>query len=82
MVLQLETHTFRRTSPLSRHIIRSPDVCPLLPQFAEIHVDENLLLGEDCFEKGSQFVPERWTIKPEMVRYPAAHIPFSIGKSS
>ncbi|KAI9902534.1 hypothetical protein N3K66_001886 [Trichothecium roseum] len=35
---------------------------------------------EDCFEKGTQFIPERWTTRPEMVRNPAAHIPFSIGQ--
>jgi hypothetical protein len=37
--------------------------------------------GEDCFEQGSQFIPERWTTRPEMVRNSKGHIPFSIGKN-
>jgi hypothetical protein len=37
--------------------------------------------GEDCFVNGTQFIPERWTTKPEMVLNSKAHIPFSIGKS-
>ncbi|KAH9987073.1 cytochrome P450 [Xylariaceae sp. FL0662B] len=35
---------------------------------------------EDCFERGTQFIPERWTTSPEMVRNSMAHIPFSIGQ--
>ncbi|KUJ07705.1 cytochrome P450 [Mollisia scopiformis] len=35
---------------------------------------------EDCFEQGTKFIPERWTTKPEMVRNPKGHIPFSIGQ--
>lgn len=34
---------------------------------------------EDCFERGREFVPERWTTKPEMVRNKAAFTPFGTG---
>lgn len=37
--------------------------------------------GEDCFERGTEFIPERWTTRPEMVRNSSAHIPFNIGKN-
>ncbi|KAI0469869.1 cytochrome P450 [Xylariaceae sp. FL0804] len=39
-----------------------------------------IAIREDCFEGGNQFIPERWTTGPEMVRNPKAHIPFSIGQ--
>ncbi|KXX73522.1 Tryprostatin B 6-hydroxylase [Madurella mycetomatis] len=35
---------------------------------------------EDCFERGTEFIPERWTTRPGMVRNAAAHVPFSLGK--
>ena len=37
--------------------------------------------GEDCFERGNDFVPERWYEKPEMVRNKAAYAPFGTGKN-
>lgn len=38
------------------------------------------LPGEDCFERGRDFVPERWYDKLEMVRNKAAYTPFGTGK--
>ena len=38
------------------------------------------LSGEDCFERGNDFAPERWYEKPEMVRNKAAYAPFGTGK--
>ncbi|KAF2256020.1 cytochrome P450 [Trematosphaeria pertusa] len=35
---------------------------------------------EACFERASEFIPERWTEKPEMVKNSRAHNPFSIGR--
>ncbi|KAJ4859774.1 cytochrome p450 domain-containing protein [Trichoderma breve] len=37
---------------------------------------------ESCFEKASEFVPERWTTRPEMVRNAAAYAPFGTGHHS
>ncbi|KAL6831928.1 cytochrome P450 [Trichoderma camerunense] len=37
---------------------------------------------ESCFEKASEFVPERWTTRPEMVRNAAAYAPFGTGHNS
>jgi tryprostatin B 6-hydroxylase len=34
---------------------------------------------EDCFERASEFVPERWNSKPEMVKNKRAYEPFSFG---
>ncbi|KAL6861927.1 cytochrome P450 [Trichoderma novae-zelandiae] len=37
---------------------------------------------EDCFERASEFVPERWTTRPGMVRNAAAYAPFGTGHHS
>ncbi|KAK2053246.1 cytochrome P450 [Colletotrichum caudatum] len=37
---------------------------------------------EDCFERANDFVPERWTTKPEMIRNAAAFAPFGTGHHS
>ncbi|KAL7930099.1 cytochrome P450 [Trichoderma chlorosporum] len=37
---------------------------------------------ESCFERASEFVPERWTTRPEMVRNGAAYVPFGTGHHS
>ncbi|EAW15346.1 cytochrome P450 [Aspergillus clavatus NRRL 1] len=37
---------------------------------------------EDCFEQADQFIPERWTTRPEMVRNRAAFAPFGTGHHS
>ncbi|KAL9623092.1 MAG: hypothetical protein Q9160_002606 [Pyrenula sp. 1 TL-2023] len=34
---------------------------------------------ESCFEQATEFVPERWTEGPEMVRDRSAFVPFNIG---
>jgi cytochrome P450 len=34
---------------------------------------------ESCFERASEFIPERWYSKPEMVKNKAAFAPFSLG---
>ncbi|KAK5992326.1 Tryprostatin B 6-hydroxylase [Cladobotryum mycophilum] len=34
---------------------------------------------EDCFERATEFIPERWTTRPEMVRNLAAYKPFGTG---
>jgi hypothetical protein len=35
--------------------------------------------GDDCFVKGKEFIPERWTTKPEMVLNSDAFSPFGTG---
>lgn len=35
---------------------------------------------ESCFEKATEFIPERWSEKPEMVRDKQVFVPFSVGK--
>ncbi|CEL09984.1 hypothetical protein ASPCAL13111 [Aspergillus calidoustus] len=37
---------------------------------------------EDCFEDANQFIPERWTTRPEMVHNKAAFAPFGTGGKS
>ncbi|EHK18385.1 uncharacterized protein TRIVIDRAFT_47618 [Trichoderma virens Gv29-8] len=37
---------------------------------------------ESCFERPSDFIPERWTTRPEMVRNGAAYAPFGTGHHS
>ncbi|KAH9900473.1 cytochrome P450 [Xylariomycetidae sp. FL2044] len=34
---------------------------------------------EDCFERASEFIPERWTSKPEMVKNKTAFMPWGLG---
>ncbi|KAI0388469.1 cytochrome P450 [Xylariaceae sp. FL0594] len=35
---------------------------------------------EDCFIDATEFIPERWSTRSDLVRNSAAHIPFSIGQ--
>ncbi|KAF6811049.1 cytochrome p450 [Colletotrichum sojae] len=37
---------------------------------------------EDCFERAGEFIPERWSTRPEMVRNAAAFAPFGTGHHS
>lgn len=37
-------------------------------------------LGEDCFERPEEFIPERWSSRPEMTINASAHTPFGSGK--
>ncbi|KAF7879538.1 hypothetical protein EAF04_000733 [Stromatinia cepivora] len=37
---------------------------------------------ESCFEKANEFVPERWTEKPEMIKDIRAFQPFNLGRHS
>ncbi|KAF8849089.1 cytochrome P450 [Acephala macrosclerotiorum] len=37
---------------------------------------------ESCFERADEFIPERWTTKPEMVKNRHGYSPFSIGRYS
>ncbi|KAG4415830.1 hypothetical protein IFR04_011010 [Cadophora malorum] len=37
---------------------------------------------ESCFEKADEFIPERWTTRPEMVIDKRAYNPFSMGRYS
>ena len=39
-----------------------------------------MVLGEDCFVRGTKFVPERWSTKPEMILNKAAFSPFGQGR--
>ncbi len=34
---------------------------------------------ESCFEQATEFIPERWYSKPEMVKNKKAYAPFSLG---
>ncbi|KAG8169544.1 hypothetical protein KVR01_000289 [Diaporthe batatas] len=35
-----------------------------------------------AFPRGDEFIPERWTTQPELVRDPAVNVPFSVGRFS
>ncbi|KAH9905674.1 cytochrome P450 [Xylariomycetidae sp. FL2044] len=37
---------------------------------------------EDCFERANEFIPERWTTRPEMLRNVEAFAPFGTGHHS
>ncbi|KAI5864893.1 cytochrome P450 [Durotheca rogersii] len=47
----------------------------LVPQYT-------LARREDCFERAVEFIPERWTTKPEMVKNRNAFMPWGIGSYS
>ncbi|RBA18140.1 hypothetical protein FPRO05_11156 [Fusarium proliferatum] len=36
---------------------------------------------ERCFEKPNEFIPERWTTRPELIKDASVYAPFSTGKS-
>lgn len=36
---------------------------------------------ESAYERADEFIPERWTSKPEMIRDRRAYAPFSQGKN-
>lgn len=38
------------------------------------------ILGEDCFERAQEFIPERWTTQPSLIRNLSAYAPFGTGK--
>ncbi|PSS10965.1 hypothetical protein M430DRAFT_53504 [Amorphotheca resinae ATCC 22711] len=42
----------------------------------------SIMRREDCFERGNEFLPERWFEKPEMIRNKAAYAPFGTGHHS
>lgn len=37
-------------------------------------------IDERNFSRPNEFIPERWTSKPELIQHPEIHNPFSIGK--
>ncbi len=39
------------------------------------------VLVEACYERATEFIPERWGEKPEMVRDKQVFVPFSVGRS-
>lgn len=41
-----------------------------------------MLVVDSNFEKATDFIPERWTTRPEMIRNKAAHQPFNLGRHS
>lgn len=54
------------------------------PFYAELRVLSFLLtlLDDRVFERPQEFLPERWTTQPELVKDPSAFIPFNGGMSS
>lgn len=48
------------------------------PQTKNKPTDKNV--GEDCFERATDFVPERWYEEPAMVKRRNAFAPSGIGK--
>jgi hypothetical protein len=86
MESRLEGRISRRTRPLWRRGTLSCVVSlPLIFHFLALYyliTNETcrLSVGEDCFERGNEFLPERWFEKPEMIRNKAAYAPFGTGK--
>jgi cytochrome P450 len=37
------------------------------------------MLGEDCFTHANEFIPDRWTTRPELVKNVAAYNPWGTG---
>lgn len=35
---------------------------------------------ESCFERATEFIPERWTTRPELIKDRRAFAPFGVGK--
>ncbi|KAI1336875.1 cytochrome P450 [Xylariaceae sp. FL0016] len=42
----------------------------------------SIMRREDCFERALEFIPERWTTKPELLHNAAAWVPFGTGRHS
>lgn len=57
---------------------RFPHIFPLLYS----QIDANPMAVETAFDSPNEFVPERWTTKPDMVKCPQAFSPFADGMSS
>lgn len=47
---------------------------------AAILLQDSRTLGEDCFTRGQDFVPERWYEHPDMIRNKAGYAPFGTSK--
>lgn len=41
-----------------------------------------LALGEDSFVKPNEFIPERWTTRPDLIKDPSAFFAWGSGSSS
>ena len=50
-----------------------PRVCPT-------NLKHGMTTGEDCFTRASEFIPERWYSKPEMVKTSHTFSPFALGR--
>lgn len=53
-----------------------------MPSFVVVVVLIKSFTAEDNFAKPNDFVPERWSSKPDMIKHPDAFAPFSIGPFS
>lgn len=70
----------------STWVITYPSFC-LVPPLFGLHLSfcSSILtqtIGEDCFERAEEFIPERWSSRPDMTRNVAAFTPFGSGKYS
>ncbi|ETS81868.1 hypothetical protein PFICI_06870 [Pestalotiopsis fici W106-1] len=68
----------RKTGPMGLMIGQTyipPETTIVAPRYS-------IFRREDCFEKADQFIPERWTTRPEMVRDSTAFKPFGMGDTS
>lgn len=46
-----------------------------------VKLDLTAFLGEDCFERANEFIPERWYLRPDMIHNKSAFAPFGTGKA-
>lgn len=46
----------------------------------KVRVIDDFTTDPRAFPRGDEFIPERWTTQPELVRDPAVNVPFSVGK--
>ena len=47
---------------------------------SELYLPGRRFIVESCYEQPNEFVPERWTTRPEMIRDKSTFVPFGLGK--
>lgn len=77
ILVQVPTHLIHR----STYTICAQRV-PMTPIMCVVCAKKRLRLDEEAFPRPKEFIPERWTTKPELVVDRSAFYPFSIGRHS
>ncbi|KAJ3483928.1 hypothetical protein NLG97_g7187 [Lecanicillium saksenae] len=69
-IVQVPTYTVHRSTPTL------PESSPPNRHYADLNT------GEEAFAHPNEFIPERWTTKPELIKDRSVFHPFSVGEST